>query len=129
MRAAGIYDGTRAFLSANLHVLKIALVLILITRSDIMGTLRPPLSRFFAVVLVLLTASPFTAPFQTFDLSAPVGETPADAASCGDKVSKDCAMPALIDSTVPGPCSAPPAPPARETIPQHAPVTRAVLRV
>jgi hypothetical protein len=59
------------------------------------------LSSFFAVVLIVLTASPFTAPFQTIDLSAPFGEAPIhDGFSC-EKVSKDCATPVLIGEIVP----------------------------
>jgi hypothetical protein len=104
-------------------------VLILIARFYIMGNRRPLLSSFFAVVLVLLTASPLTAPFQTFDLSTPAGEAPADTGACGEKASKECALPAPIDEMVPVLHSLAPARTALETIPQHTPVTRTVLRL
>jgi hypothetical protein len=59
------------------------------------------LSSFFAVALIALTASPFTAPFQTIDLSAPIGEAPIDDGFSNEKVSKDCATPGLVGEIVP----------------------------
>jgi hypothetical protein len=50
---------------------------------------RSLLRAFFAALLVVLTASPFTAPFQTFDLFADVNAGVCDPTS--KEVAKDCA--------------------------------------
>jgi hypothetical protein len=49
-------------------------------------------------VLIVL---PFTAPFQTIDLSARHGTAPARDLLSSDKLSKDAATPALTEDVVP----------------------------
>jgi hypothetical protein len=54
-----------------------------------MGLRRAPFSSFCAVLLVLLTVVPFTAPFQTCDLSTAAGEGPGQDVFSKEEASKE----------------------------------------
>lgn len=66
-------------------------------------SLRPSaISKLLALWFVVLSASPFTAPFQTWDLSPPpVGEAPFHESLAADKLSKDATTPMLAHHFVP----------------------------
>ncbi len=80
---------------------------------------RSVAARFWAVCVILLIVSPVTAPFQTFDLSAPVSKMPMHSASA-DKLAKQAlthAAPTLAPPGGPGVRVAPE--PSEHAAPPH----------
>lgn len=94
-----------------------------------MGRRRPICSSFFAVMLIVLTVSPFTAPFQIFDLSASAGEVPGHHDTSGDKISKECAITVIAAAGAPLLHSVFFGLNARELIAHHPLIPHTVLRL
>lgn len=66
-----------------------------------MNLRRSTISKLFAVWFVVLIVLPFTAPFQTLDLGAPVGKAAAQDLFSANKLSKDTTTTALSHHVVP----------------------------
>jgi hypothetical protein len=94
-----------------------------------MGPRRAPFSSFCAVLLVLLTVLPFTAPFQTCDLSTPAGEGPGQDVFSKEEASKEGAPLTLTTETIPVIYVAAFEQIARELTAQHPSFLTTVLRV
>ena len=62
-------------------------------------------SKLFAVWFVITIVLPFTAPFQTWDLTGPVGKAPGHDAAPSDKLSKNAAAVAVVACSEPVPRS------------------------
>jgi hypothetical protein len=58
-----------------------------------MSLRRHIISKLFALSFVVLIVLPFTAPFQTVDLLAPIGKTPVQALSSTGKSCKEVITP------------------------------------
>jgi hypothetical protein len=62
---------------------------------------RTTIAKLIALWFVVLIVLPFTAPFQTIDLSAPRDKAPTHALLSIDKLAKDAASPASTDDVIP----------------------------
>jgi hypothetical protein len=87
------------------------------------------LSRFFAVLFVILIVLPFTAPFQTVDLFAPQGKTPTHDPFSTAKDSKNVATLARTQGNIPWSYSTAVAPEALPDTPPRLPNALTVLRL
>ena len=68
---------------------------------DSMGSRLPMFSAYVAVLLVVLTVAPFTAPFQTIDLATPAGDALLADGSCKEAASRECTIPAPFSVSAP----------------------------